>query len=140
MVMNLILVWMVPRCHWQCNEYVIPKSIRRLGKDLGYKNWDILTRAYYLHPALGLGPMTTVDLPPCHEAAGVPGMWLAPKVTARFGRMGLGGPSTAVYAHDPCHVAADMQWRLIGSYGHGAARLEDMEADPGNVLSGHNRD
>jgi hypothetical protein len=54
--------------------------------------------------------------------------------------MGPGGQSTSVYAHDPCHVAAAVPWCLIGSDGHGAARLEDKEADPGNVASGHTRD
>ncbi len=70
---------------------------------------------------------------PCHEAAAVPGMPLAPAVTVRIGRMGPGWPSTSVYAHDPCRVAAAVPWCLIGSDGHGAARLEDTEADPGNV-------
>jgi hypothetical protein len=77
---------------------------------------------------------------PCHEAAAVQGMPLAPAVTARLGGMGPGGPQTSVYAHDPCHVAAAVPLCLIGFDGHGAARLEDMEADPGNVSSGHNRD
>jgi hypothetical protein len=62
-------------------------------------------------------------------------MPLAPAVTARLRRMGPGGQSTSVYAHTPCHVAASVQWCRIGFEGHGAARLEDKEADPENVLS-----
>jgi hypothetical protein len=50
------------------------------------------------------------------------------------------GPSTTVEACDPCHVGAAIPWRLIGSDGHGAARVKDGEADPGNVPSGHDRD
>jgi hypothetical protein len=60
--------------------------------------------------------------------------------SARFRRMGPGGPSTSVYDYGPCHVAAAVPWCLIGSHGHGAARLEDEEAYPENVPSGHNRD
>jgi hypothetical protein len=66
-------------------------------------------------------------------------MPLAPAVTAQFGWMGPGGQSTSVYAHYPCHVASAVPWCLIGSDGHGAARLEEKEDDPENVPSGHNR-
>ncbi len=39
------------------------------------------------------------------------------------------GPTTTVEARDPGHVAAAVLWCLIGSDGHGAARVEDGEAD-----------
>jgi hypothetical protein len=42
--------------------------------------------------------------------------------------------------HGPCHVAAAVPWCLTGSDGHGAARVKDEDADPGNVPSGHHRD
>jgi hypothetical protein len=33
-----------------------------------------------------------------------------------------------------------LRWCLIGAGGHGAARMEDREADQETVPSGHNRD
>ncbi len=43
------------------------------------------------------------------------------------------GPTTTVETRDPRHVAAAVPWCLIGSDGHGAARVEDKEAVPRNV-------
>jgi hypothetical protein len=76
----------------------------------------------------------------CHWAAAVPGMPLALKVTVWFGLMGPGGLLTSVYAHYPFHIAATVQWCLIGSDCHCTAWMEDKEAGPGNVLSRHNCD
>jgi hypothetical protein len=45
-----------------------------------------------------------------------------------------------VYAHDPSHVAAAVPCALTGSDGHGAARVKNEEADPGNAPSGRDRD
>jgi hypothetical protein len=38
------------------------------------------------------------------------------------------GPTTTVETRDRCHVVAAVPWCLIGSDGHGAARVEDKEA------------
>jgi hypothetical protein len=60
------------------------------------------------------------------------------QVTARLGWMGSWdreGRRLGAYAHGPCHVAAAVPWYLAGSDGHGAARVEDEEADRGNVPS-----
>ena len=53
-----------------------------------------------------------------------------------LGRRKPGADDFGVYAHDPRHVAAAVPWCLYIPDSHGAAWVEDKEADPGNVPGG----
>ena len=87
------------------------------------------------HPPSGTkdwGTTTVEARDPCHGAAAVSGMPLAPAITARLGRTGTGDasdfkstPTTPVTWRPPPYRGAS---GLTDSDGHGAAQVEDREA------------